>query len=154
MKTILARRAPLTRQRAIGPDNTITDRALRLAPQRAHHVPPPRRQAVDQVAVAERDDALRVAQPGLPLCLRDGDAGQAFDGGLAQGVGGWEGDADGHCLLVDEVGGGDFAGAGGDFDGEVFVVGVGGGGGGPGGYGAEGVGDNVGGISGGLLALE
>lgn len=148
MKAILARRAPLTRQRPIRPHNTIADRALRLAPQRAHHIPPPRRQAIDQVAVAERDDALRVTQPGLPLGFRDGDAREAFDGGLAERVGGREGDADGHGLLVDEVGGRDFAGAGGDFDGEVFVVRVGGGGSGPGGYGAEGVGDDVGGYLG------
>jgi hypothetical protein len=118
MKQILTCPAALIRQFPIAPDNTITNRALRLPLHRAIRIAFKRRQRVDQGAVENGNGAERRAQPRLPFGFVDGDAGEAFDVRVGEGDGGREGDAHGHCLVVDEVGGGDFAGARSDTNGE------------------------------------
>lgn len=130
MERILARRALLTRQLPIRTDNTVANRTLRLPLHRRRHVLPPRHQAIDDgiplagAARGEVDDALGVDDPEAPLLLRDADAVDRFDLGAGERVGWREADRDGHGLLVDGDGGGDFAGGRGDFD-RHWLVGCG-----------------------------
>ena len=134
MERVLARGALLTRQLPIGTNDTVANRALRLPLHRRRDIFPPRHQTIDDgIAFAdatggEIDDALSADDPKAPLLLRDTDAVDGFDFGAGERVGGGEADGDGHGLLVDGDGGGDFAGGGGDFDGHGLLLLVGGGG--------------------------
>lgn len=123
MEQVLAGPAPLARQLLVGADDAVADGALSLALQGAHDIPAPRDEAVDQVAIREGDDALAVAQPGLPLLLGHGDAIDALDDDGRERVGGRQPDDDGHKLLVDLVAGRDFLAALVDLDGQGFVGG-------------------------------
>lgn len=139
--------APLTRQLPLRTHHTVADAALRLTLQRRRDVLPPRQQALDQTATVafarEVDDALGGDEPGAPFLLVDADAVDGFDGGAGERVGRWEADRNGHDLLVDGDGGGDFAGGERDFDGEGLVGG--GLGGPPGADVGELIGDDYGG---------
>ena len=121
MKRVLARATPFRGQLAVDADDAVADGALALALERARHVLAPGDQTVDDGAQAaargrEGDDALGGDEPAAPLLLVDGDAVDGFDGRGGERIGGREGDADAHDLLVDGVRGGDGAAGKGDFD--------------------------------------
>ena len=136
--------APLARQLPLRTHNAIANTALGLALQRCRNISPPRHQPLDQAAALafarEVDNALCGDEPGTPFLFVNTDAVDGVDGGAGQWVGGWETDRDGHGLLVDGDGGGDFMGGVRDFDSERLVGG--GLGGGPGADGGELVGDD------------
>jgi hypothetical protein len=121
MKRILTRPAPLIRQLPVAPHDTITNRTLDLPLHRAIHIPLERGERIDKTPVEDGNGTEGRAKPGLPFRFCDGDAVDGVDVGVCEREGGREGDAHGHCLLVDEVGGCDFAGAGRDLDGERRV---------------------------------
>lgn len=95
MKGILARGTLLIRRLHIRADDGVTDGALALALQGALDVASERQQSIDEAAVAEHDDALDCAEPGLPFLLGDADAGAGGDERVGEGVGWGQGDAEG-----------------------------------------------------------
>ena len=70
----------------------------------------------------ERNHALAIAQPALPLLLFNRDAADADDLGGGERVGVRQHDFDGLGLLVDDVRDVDFLAAHADFDGPLFVL--------------------------------
>lgn len=74
MKTILTGPALLTRQLAILRNNTVANRAFRLALQRAHDIALEHCEPGYDVVVRERDHSLSDAQPSLPFLFVEGDA--------------------------------------------------------------------------------
>ena len=112
---------PLVRQLAIASHNTIANRTFRLSLHRTFYIPLECRKRIDQAAIENGDCAKAGAQPRLPFLLVDGDAVQAFNAGVDEREGGGERDAHRCYLLVEGVGGGNFLGARGDFDGEEGV---------------------------------
>jgi hypothetical protein len=125
MEKILARPTLLRRQLSIPTNDTIANSTFRLPLQRTSDIAFPSRKPINQIAIAELDDALTIAQPRLPFTFVGGDAVEAFHACGSQRVSLGEADEDGHGLFVDEVGELDFAAAGGDFGAPVFVVWVG-----------------------------
>lgn len=123
MEQILTGTAPLIRQPLIAPHNGITNRTFRLPLDRALHITLKRCQRIDDAPVEDGNRAQRCAQPGLPLLLVDGDAGEALDAGRSEGEGRWESQAHRHGSIVDGVGGCYFVSARGDFHGEWLVFG-------------------------------
>ena len=117
MKTILTRRAPLTRQLPIPTKNTITNRTLRLPLQRRTDILPPSHQPLNKrIAIpgsprrrGKIHHALSVGEPGVPFFFDYADAVDGFYFCAVERVGGGEADGDGHCLFVDGDGSGDFA---------------------------------------------
>ena len=95
MKDVLAGRTLLIRGLHVGADDAVADGALGLALQGALDIASESDESVDEAAVAEHDDALDGAEPGLPFRLRDADAGAGGDEGVGEGVVGWKGDAEG-----------------------------------------------------------
>jgi hypothetical protein len=121
MKRILTSPAAFIRQLPIAPHDAIANRTLNLPLHRTIHISLKRGECIDQAPVEDGNRAEGCAKPGLPFRFGDGDAVDGVDVGVCEGKGRREGNSHGHCLLVNEVGGCDFAGAGRDFDGERRV---------------------------------
>jgi hypothetical protein len=73
-----------------------------------------RRKRINQATVEYGNGAKTSSQPRLPLGFVDGYTCEGVDAGVLKRECGWERYSHGTCLFVDEVGGGDFAGAWGD----------------------------------------
>ncbi len=125
VEAILAGGALLVRRLHVAPDDAVADGTLGLALERALDVLLEGQQAVDEGAVAEHDDALDGAQPGLPSLLGDGDAVAGGDERGGERVAGREADAERYrCgFRVDGDGGNGFRGARVDLEAEraLFV---------------------------------
>lgn len=126
MKRVLTRCALLIRCLHVRADDTVADGTFRLSFQCALDVTAKGQQAVHQAAVAEHDNALDGAEPGLPFLLRDGDTGAGGDESGGEGVVGGQSDAKGDWggVGVDGDRGDDFGGTGVDFEGEGAFFGV------------------------------
>jgi len=118
MKTVLTSLALLVRQLSILADNAMANSAISLALKSTKDIASPCEKSVYNAVVAEGDDALSVAEPGIPTALVDGHAlCRGCDGGLVEREGGWETDDYGCGLLVVHgVGSVEFRGAGIDTD--------------------------------------
>jgi len=75
MKSVAANFTLLHRQFSILTNNAVTNSALHLALECTKYVSAPRQQTIDNAIVGESNDALSVAEPGVPAFFFHGEFG-------------------------------------------------------------------------------
>lgn len=103
VEQVLASAATLAGQLSVARNDTVANGALRLSFESAGDIASPCGQTINEIAIAELNDTLAIAQPGLPFAFVGSDTVQTFNSGTCQGVSLWQANDNGHGLLVDEV---------------------------------------------------